>query len=184
MGLIVGITGTLGAGKGTVAEFLMKKGFKHYSVRDFLSEKIRERNLPDNRDSLVKVANELRKQHGPSYIAEVLFERARRQGGDAIIESIRTEGEVKSLQENGNFYLFAVDANPELRYERIKQRKTSTDMISYDKFIEQENREMTSTDPTKQNLKRCRELADFTLKNEGSIEDLHQQVEEILHEIR
>ena len=33
--IIIGITGTLGAGKGTVVEYLKKKSFKHYSVRSF-----------------------------------------------------------------------------------------------------------------------------------------------------
>ena len=40
--IIIGITGTLGAGKGTIVEYLVgKKGFKHYSVRELLSEIIR-----------------------------------------------------------------------------------------------------------------------------------------------
>ena len=36
---IVGITGTLGAGKGTVVEYLtQQKGFKHYSARGLLNQ--------------------------------------------------------------------------------------------------------------------------------------------------
>ena len=34
--MIIGITGTLGAGKGTVVDFLKEKGFRHFSVRDYL----------------------------------------------------------------------------------------------------------------------------------------------------
>ena len=60
--LVIGITGTLGAGKGTMVEYLIKeKGFNHFSVRQFLLEEIRKRNLPENRDSMVVVANELTK---------------------------------------------------------------------------------------------------------------------------
>ena len=40
--MIIGITGTLGAGKGAVVEFLKQKDFKHYSVRNFLIEEIPE----------------------------------------------------------------------------------------------------------------------------------------------
>ena len=37
--IIIGITGTLGAGKGTIVDYLCKKrGFLHYSVREFLEE--------------------------------------------------------------------------------------------------------------------------------------------------
>lgn len=42
--LIIGITGTIGAGKGTVSDYLVnKKGFKHFSVREFLIKEINKR---------------------------------------------------------------------------------------------------------------------------------------------
>lgn len=38
---IIGITGTLGAGKGTVVDYLVKnKGFNHFSVGDYLIDEI------------------------------------------------------------------------------------------------------------------------------------------------
>lgn len=40
--IIIGITGTLGAGKGTVVEYLKTKGFKHFSVREFLTQEIKK----------------------------------------------------------------------------------------------------------------------------------------------
>ena len=40
--IVIGITGTIGAGKGTIVEYLVeKKGFLHFSVREFLLKKIR-----------------------------------------------------------------------------------------------------------------------------------------------
>ena len=62
--IIIGITGTLGAGKGTVVDYLVKeKGFRHYSVRAFLLEKIRDLGMPENRDSMHAVGNMLREEH-------------------------------------------------------------------------------------------------------------------------
>ena len=38
---IIGITGTIGAGKGTIVDYLVKeKGYVHYSVREFLAEEV------------------------------------------------------------------------------------------------------------------------------------------------
>ena len=59
--ITIGITGTLGAGKGTIVDYLVKsRGFEHYSVRAFITEEIKRRGLPVNRDSMTQVGNDLR----------------------------------------------------------------------------------------------------------------------------
>ena len=182
--LIIGITGTLGAGKGTVVEYLTeKRGFSHYSVRAYLLEEIRRLGLPENRDSMVVVANGLREQHSPSYVTDQLYLSAVEKGENCIIESIRTPGEITSLRQKGSFYLLAVDADPEIRYQRIAARQSETDHISFETFLENEAREMTATDPNKQNLQSCIRQADFLLNNDGNREELFRQVEQILTKI-
>ncbi len=72
--LVIGVTGTLGAGKGTIVDHLLNThGFNHYSVRQYLLNKIEKQGLPPNRDSMVQVANALRKQHTTYYIISELF---------------------------------------------------------------------------------------------------------------
>lgn len=183
--LIIGITGTLGAGKGTIVNYLVeKKDFKHFSARGFITEEIIRRGLSVNRDNLVLIANELRAKYSPSYIAEQLFEEAKKSGKSTIIESLRTPGEVEALQKRGDFYLFAVDANSKIRYDRITYRKSETDNVSYEKFIDDEKKEMSSTDPNKQNLSKCISMADYVFNNNGTIEELEKEVERVLGEIK
>ena len=182
--IIFGITGTLGAGKGTIVEYLISKyNFEHYSVRSYLIERIEEKGLPVNRDSMVVVANELRASQSPSFIIDELYKKAVESGKNCIIESIRTPGEVDSLRKKENFWLIAVDANAKVRYERITARKSETDNVSFDAFVENEKREMTSSDPNKQNLSKCIEMADFVIDNSGSLFDLQQKVEDVLKKI-
>ncbi len=181
--MIIGITGTLGAGKGTIVEFLLGKGFKHYSVRDYLTREINKQDLPLNRDSMTKVANELRAANSPSFIVEELYKEAEKAGGDAIIESIRTIGEVKNLQTKNEFYLFAVDCNIQKRYKRITSRGSATDSVSFEEFQNSEKQEMSSTDPNKQNLGKCIEMANYVFANNESIEDLNKKIKRVLDEI-
>jgi dephospho-CoA kinase len=179
--IIIGITGTLGAGKGTIVEYLVReKGFIHFSVRSFITGEILRQGLPVDRDSMVVVANKLRADHSPSYIIDQLYIQALQSGKNCIIESIRTPGEVQSLREKGNFLLFAVDADPQLRYERIVMRNSETDRISYETFVENEKREMQSDDPNKQNIGKCIEQADQVFMNNSSVEMLFCQVEKSL----
>lgn len=182
--IIIGITGTLGAGKGTIVEYLIaQKGFVHYSVRAFLLQKIKESGLPENRDTMFRIANELRAANGPSYVTDQLYEQARAEGKNCVIESIRTPGEIDSLRAKGSFFLLAVDADPQMRYQRILLRQSETDKISEPTFRENEEREMNTTDPNRQNLRRCIEMADFVLLNNGTKKDLVRQLESILDQV-
>lgn len=182
--LIIGITGTLGAGKGTIVDYLVKeKGFLHFSVRAFISKEIIKRGMEVNRDSMVFVANDLRRKNSPSYITDWLFEEAMEAGKNSVIESIRTPGEIYSLKQKGKFILLAVDADPKIRYERIAQRKSETDHIDYETFLENERREMSSSDPNAQNLSKCFELADYKLNNNGTMEQLNLQVDDVMRRI-
>jgi dephospho-CoA kinase len=181
---IIGITGTLGAGKGTIVDYLTKHhGFLHFSVRGYLTKIIEQRGLELNRDSLVAVANELREKNTPSFIVEELYREASKAGKDCIIESIRTVGEVTALRAKGNFCLFAIDADQKLRYTRIIERASATDKVSFQTFADNEAREMSNTNPNMQNLKACMQLSDFTFTNNGTFDELYRQVDEALNKI-
>jgi deoxycytidine triphosphate deaminase len=181
--MIIGITGMLGAGKGAIVEYLLTRGFKHYSVRAFLTEEILRRGIGVNRDNMVLVANDLRAKFGAGCIVEELYKRAVVAGGDAVIESIRSVGEVEALKSKEGSVLFGVDADIETRYSRVVGRGTSTDNVSFEKFVFDEQRESTLSDPMKGNLRSCIELADYNFKNDWTIADLHKKVEKVLDEI-
>lgn len=182
--IIIGITGTLGAGKGTVVDYLVEhKGFEHFSVRAYITEEIQRRNLPVNRDQMVVVANELREKNSPSFIVDELYKEALNAGDDSIIESIRTYGEIVSLRGKGKFILIAVDADQKTRFERISKRNSETDHISFDKFRKDEAKEMSAVDPNKQNLAKCIAEADFKIQNNGTLNDLYEQIESILNQL-
>ena len=178
---VIGITGTLGSGKGAVVDYLVQTcGFAHFSVRSMLTKIIVERGLPVDRPSMVLVANGLRVEHSPSYLVERLLEEAGATGADCIIESIRTLGEVAKLKEV-DALLFAVDAPPRLRYDRIVKRASETDAVSFDQFVAAEQLEMDSAgDESKQSLGACIAAADAAFKNNGSLEELHAQVQAAL----
>lgn len=181
---IIGITGTAGAGKGTIVDYLLtQKDFKHYSARDFIVKEINRRGLEVDRDSMILVGNDLRASNSPSFVIESLYKEAAAVGGDAVIESIRAVGEVEAMRGKPDFYLLAVDADISERYRRIKARGLVTDMVTLEEFKGQEEKEMTSDDPNKQNLSACIALADYKIVNNGTIDDLYVQVEEVLAEI-
>ena len=182
--IVIGITGTLGAGKGTIVEMLKKNGFLHFSARDFLTKKIKELGLEVNRDSMTMVANSEREKIGADFIARGLLEMAKEKDQNCIIESIRNVKEIKYLRENCQFILFCVDADIQTRFERIRQRGSETDNVDFETFKSNEEREMQSTDENKQNIGACMKLADYIFDNNGDMNALEEQLQDVMTTIQ
>lgn len=181
--MIIGITGSFGAGKGTVVEYLKKeKGFTHYSASGFIVEEIERRGMPVNRDSMIVVANELRADHGPSYIIDSLYARAEEVEGDVIIESLRAVAEVQRIKELGGIVL-GIDALPKVRFAHILARNSVKDHVTYEKWLEQEQAESNQNDPTKQNIFGALKESDYTITNNGTIDELYKEVEKFLQSV-
>lgn len=178
--MILGITGSFGAGKGAVVEYLVaQRGFRHYSASGFITEEIELRGLPINRDSMTIVANDLRKAHGPSHVIDSLYTRAKVNGGNAVIESLRAVAEVRRIKELGGFVL-GINAAPELRYERAFARGSEKDHVTFEKWREQEQAESNPDDPAKQNIFGALQESTVIVDNNGSLEELHEKIDQIL----
>jgi len=89
-----------------------------------------------------------------------------------------------ALRKKKDFVLFAADAEIKLRYDRAVKRENMTDDITFEKFVEEEEREINNTDINKQNLLKCIELADYVFINEDTIEELQKKIEGVLNEIK
>lgn len=181
--MVIGITGTIGSGKDTLMELLKRDyNFKHYSVRDYLIQKLEDNGDEVNRLTMSILANKLRAQNHPAFLAEELFNMATEQGGNAVIESIRTPGEVEFLKNHAEFILFAVDADPNLRYERVQERKSVTDRIDFNTFMSEEQKEMQNDEPHMQNLATCIRISDFKFRNNSTVEMFYKKIKKVLEE--
>ncbi len=180
--MIIGITGTNGAGKGTVVEYLVReKGFTHYSSRDYLAAEVQRRNMPLTRPNFGMVGNEFRQKFGPGYLVEHFLKVAKENNAqNIVIESLRTTGEAQKLKEAGGF-LLVVDADRKVRYDRIFARKSGTDLIDFDTFVQEEEREWYGAQGAHDmNIRSVMEMADFTIQNDISLLDLYEQIDTFL----
>ncbi|PIR85416.1 hypothetical protein COU15_00775 [Candidatus Kaiserbacteria bacterium CG10_big_fil_rev_8_21_14_0_10_45_20] len=179
--MIIGITGTDGAGKGTVVSYLVEqKNFTHYSARALLLQEIERQGLPNDRTHMRLVANELRKQYGNDYVARhYLNQVAKDKPKNSIIESIRAVAEAELLKQNGVF-LLAVDADQAIRYERVQRRRSSSDKVTFKQFQEHEQLEINDPDPHGMQKQKVIDMADAIVYNNGTIEELRAQVDSVL----
>jgi dephospho-CoA kinase len=175
--MIIGITGYAGAGKGVVVEYLVAKhGFKHFSIRDFLTAEIERRGLPVTREMLGQVGDELRKEHGP--LAKLMLKDVAADD-DIILESIRSLMEARYIKEHGG-RIWAVDADIATRFKRIQERGSVVDNVSFEQFTAVEKSESANPEPHKMNMIAVAAMADVVLRNDGTREELYSQIEEAL----
>ena len=166
--MIIGIAGTLGSGKGAAAEYLAKKhNFTYYSVRNFFAQEVLHRGKMVTREAIAQVADELRAQYGKTYAVEQLLGSIV-VGKKVVIESIRTKEEAKFLKEKGAL-LWAVDADPQVRYQRVLKRDASVDNVSFEQSIDKEMKEGVLTEVIS--------MADVVLHNNGTKDEFFASID-------
>ncbi len=177
--MIIGITGTYRAGKGTISEHLVsKRNFKHYSSSKYIEEYLVKKGLTKiDRDAMIAGGNEIREKFGADFIVKELFRRAEAEGGNIIIESIRNPMEATFIKSQKDSFLFAVDADPLIRFNRAHKLNGIKDHVTIQEFLASELKEFSSTNPNEQNLGKCIEMSDYKIINNTSEQDLRLEVD-------
>ena len=172
--MIVGLTGKYAAGKGTVAEILMRHGYRYHSLSDMLREELARRGVPESREALLALGNELREAEGPGTLARRMMVHLTEP--KELVDSIRNPKEVDALREDTRFVLWGVDADPRVRFERLRARNRQGDPTSWEVFAALEAKETESDNPSAQQLGATFALADVVIQNDAGIEALEAQI--------
>jgi dephospho-CoA kinase len=182
--MLIGITGTDGSGKGTVVDYLIsEKGFTHYSARAIYLEEIDRRGIEQSRANMRIVANDLRAEHGDDFLITYYLKKIKEEGTEnAIIESIRAHSEAVTLKNSGGI-LIAVDADQKLRFERVQERRSESDRVSFEEFVAHEAIELNDPDPHGMQKQKVIDMADYTILNNGTFEEFHAQIEAVYQKI-
>mgnify|MGYP001577534124 CR=1 FL=1 len=181
--MIIGIAGTIGSGKGAVVEYLKQKGFAHYSGSGQLRELLEARGETIDRDAYSRIATEIR-EHDPIGLAKLLRERMERDNpGNAIMEALHTAGEAEFVRSIGG-HILGIDADIPIRYARITKRGSEKDSISFEKFVEQSKREDEGAlETAAHNIRAALNVADAIIMNNGTLEELHAQIDDVLEKL-
>lgn len=183
--MLLGITGTDGAGKGSVVDYLTERyGFTHYSARSFILSRINEQGLPSTRNQMRLTANELRAEYGNDFLVQQALKQQAADGvADAVVESIRALAEANTLKAKGGV-LLAVDADQMLRFTRVQERRSESDQVTFDEFVAHEALEKDDPDPNGMQKAKVMAIADYTIENNGTLEELRAKVDTFLASVQ
>jgi dCMP deaminase len=178
--MIIGLSGRNGAGKGEVLAFLQSRSFYALSLSDVIREELRRRGESETRERMIETGNAIRQARGPGGLAAVLAEQLL-PDRNYVIDSVRHPAEVELLRaRTSRFQLWWVEADESVRLERMRARGRAGDPQNLAELRALEGRELGSADPAAQQLLAVQGLADATLQNDGTVAELHAQVQTLL----
>lgn len=180
--MLLGITGLFAAGKDTLAEFLENKGFVRRSLSDELRKEAQVRGIELSRENLIKLGTELRETEGNAVLAKRALAGTRPETNYCFI-SIRNPAEVEELKKQKDFYLVFLDTPLEVRFARALKRNREHEAKTLVEFKKTEEKEYKNPNSASQQLLQVKEMADFVLTNEGTVEELYEKAEEFLDKL-
>ena len=180
--IIIGLTGRNASGKTTAGQALATRGFSYLSLSDVIREEARRRDLPDVRENLIALGNELRERHGPGALAELTVAGMQSDRNYAV-DSIRHPAEVAAFRKAGAFTLYHIFAPLEARFARARARDRAGDAPTLQEFIRQEEREFASSNAAAQQLLETERLADRVIENTGTLEEFSAQLADALRQL-
>jgi dephospho-CoA kinase len=177
---ILGAIGRIGSGKDAVVDYLSDKyNLPTVSVGDMVREMAKEKGLSPTRENLEQIALKSIQKHGKEFFMNRVIKRTRKKGWNrAGVTGIRTPDDVWYLKRKigENFVLLHVlIEDPHKRYKRLTRRGRQGDPQSWDDFLEQDRREEETF-----YIKEAASMADCSIDNSGTLEDLHLQIDEIM----
>ena len=178
---VVSIVGMTGAGKSEVSRVFEENGFTRIRFGDVTDEEMRKRGLKPSEESERLVREMLRQEHGADAYARLNQPRIEQalKSSDVVIDGLYSWEEYTYLKScyGENLYLVAVWSSPKTRYARLTSR--SSRRLTLEEAISRDRAEI-------ENIAKGGPIAmaDFTIINESSLEDLRKEAQRIASALR
>jgi len=174
---IIGFVGMPASGKSEAAIVARELRIPVVAMGDIVRAYMQDLGVKVDEKNVGFIANKLRKERGMDVIAKMCIPVIQRQRSDVVvIDGIRGYAEVLAYKSefSEDFISIAIEASPELRYQRTKKRARSDDAMDYESFKTKDERELGW------GLKEALDNADLRILNQGPLEEFRSLISNIL----
>jgi dephospho-CoA kinase len=185
------VVGMAGSGKSAVSEYLkLKRKFGYVRFGQIVLDKVKKLGKKPSESLERKIREELRAEHGMAAMAklnapkiDLLIKKS-----DVIADSIYSWEEYLFLKEKftDNLIIIAVYSPPKLRYSRLENRAQNHGLDPDLRFRSFSQAESKARDYAEiENLQKAGPIvmADYTLINNGTIDNLYSQLDNVIKKI-
>ncbi len=178
---VVSVVGMTGAGKSEVSRVFEQNGFIRVRFGDVTDEEVKQRGLELNEANERYIRELLRQEHGMSAYAKLNLPRiySALEHSDVVIDGLYSWEEYSFLKTHygEDFWVVAVWTSPGTRYQRLTTRLERPLTVE-----EAANRDRAEIENINKGGPIA--MADFTIINESSLENLRQEAERIIARLR
>jgi len=178
---VVSIVGMAGAGKSEVARLFEENGFVRIRFGDVTDEEVKKQGLELNEQNERYIRELLRKEHGMSAYAKLNLAKIDEASkySNVVIDGLYSWEEYIFLKDyyGEDFYVVAVWASPTTRYARLTTRLNRR--LTLEEAASRDRTEIENT-----NKGGPIAIADFTIINESSLENLRREAKRIISSLR
>jgi dephospho-CoA kinase len=178
---VVAIVGMTGAGKSEVARVFEEHGFEKVRFGDITDEELKNRGLELNEENERYIREQLREKHGMAAYARLNLPRidSSLKSSNVVVDGLYSWEEYILLKEyyGEQFTTVAVWASLVIRQARLADRKERA--LTRDEANSRDKAEI-------ENLNKGGPIAmaDFTIVNENSLEELEKETERLLSALK
>jgi len=179
--IILGLAGEMASGKGAVTDFIVKnhnaKNFRFSTILRDISNRLY---LEETRENLQKMSTVLRENFGQDVLSLAIAKEVKNSEDEIlVIDGVRRLSDIKFLKDLLGFKLIYIEADIEKRFQRISVRGENSDDNT--KTFEQFKKELEQESETQ--IRGLKNDADYIINNNGSFEELHNRVDEIIKQL-
>ena len=180
--IILGFVGQIASGKDVSKKYLAEKyGAQSCRFSSILRDVLTRIGVEIKRENLQKVSTVLRQNFGEDLLANAIAKDAAGLNSDiVIVDGVRRMTDIVHLNALPHFFLVKIEADPKLRYERMKSRNENVgdDKKSYEDFLKDQDVEADKEIPM------VMQTAKYALNNDGSLDDLYKQLDKLIAELQ
>jgi len=187
---VVALVGMAGAGKTEVAEEFKKNDYGYVRLGQITLDEVKRQGLEPNEKNERPIREELRAKHGMGAFAILSFPKIdeRLEKNNVIVDGLYSWSEYKEFKKKYDdaFKVIALYASPATRYARLSDRASrhgDDPKMVFRSFSPEEAASRDYAEIEKVEKGGPIAMADFTLVNEGTLEELRTATQKIINKI-
>lgn len=180
--MVIGLVGEMASGKDVVKKYMGQKYAAKYCQYSTILRDVMDRLcLEKSRENMQKASTGLRQLFGEELLAKVIANDADKLEAEmVVVDGARRMADIAYLKKLPQFVLVKIEAEPKIRYERIKKRNENVgdSEKTFEAFVREHEAEAEKEIPI------VMKEAKYLLDNNASLEDLYKQVDALVLKLK